>query len=97
MSPAQPAVITTALFDYDGTQADTDAVHMACWSDTSHGHGATIELRIDGTTPSFWSASSIRAPKNSAMVEDKVAPASRCAPNRWKQRDGLIWVHSELP
>jgi beta-phosphoglucomutase len=37
-------MIEAALFDYDGTLADTDSVHMACWNDALRPHAATLDL-----------------------------------------------------
>lgn len=36
-------MIRAALFDFDGTIADTDSVHRACWNEVLQPHGASID------------------------------------------------------
>ncbi len=36
-------MIKTALFDYDGTLADTDLAHLACWNQALEKYGITID------------------------------------------------------
>jgi beta-phosphoglucomutase len=40
---AEKFMINTALFDYDGTLANTDIAHLACWNQTLEKYGAAID------------------------------------------------------
>ena len=85
-------MFTTALFDYDGTLANTDAVHHACWNQCLVRYG----LSIDEAFYSKVCSGALSFDIARAIIEH-FALSDILADGLAKQKDQAyqVWIHSE--